>query len=85
MVFLPKYFVVKPTRSYRVLASKQLFSASLLNMKGQRGITRRLITASNMKGSNPSEETGKGSSEDSEAMQGAEENFKENVVKFSER
>lgn len=36
-----------------------------------------------MKGSNAREEAGKGNSEDSEAMQGAED-FKENVVRSSE-
>lgn len=84
-VFLPKYSIVKPTGSYHVPASKRLFSASLLNMNGQLRITRHLIKATSMKGRNQSEETGKGNSKESEAMQGAKEKFKENIVKSSGR
>lgn len=76
---------MKPTSSYRVLASEQLFSSSLLKTNGQLRISRHLIKASGMKGRNPSEETGKGNSKASEAMKGVEEDFKENVVKFLER
>lgn len=75
---------MKPTSSYHVLASKPLFSASLLNVNAQLKISRHVIKASSMKGSNPSEDTGKGNSKESEAMQGVEEDFKENVVKSSE-
>ena len=67
-----------------MLAAKQLFSASLLNMNGQLRISSHVIKASSMKGNNPSEDTGKGNSEESEAMQGAEEGFEENVAKSSE-
>lgn len=44
-----------------------------------------MIKASSMKGRDQSEETGKRNSKASEAMQGAEENFKENIVKSSKR
>lgn len=52
-------------------------------MSEQLRISRHLIKAPSMKGSNAREEAGKGNSEDSEAMQGAED-FKENVVRSSE-
>lgn len=77
-LLLPKYSIVKPTSAYHVPASKQLFSTSLLNMNGQLRSTRHLIKETSMKGRNQSEETGKGNSEESETMQGAKENFKEN-------
>ena len=77
--------MVKSTSSYHMPDSKQLFSASLLNMNGQLRITRHLIKATGMKGRNQSEETGSGNSKESEAMQGAKENFKENIVKTSGR
>lgn len=54
-------------------------------MNGQLRITRHLIKATSMKGRNQSEETGKGNSKESEAMQGAKEKFKENIVKSSGR
>lgn len=53
-------------------------------MNGHLRISSHVIKASSMKGSNPSEETGKGNSEESEAMQGAEEGFKGSVAKRSE-
>lgn len=43
------------------------------------------MKAPSMKGRNRSEETGKGSSKEWEAMKVAEENFKENIVESSER
>ena len=67
-----------------MLASKQLFHASFLNMNRQLRITRHLIKASSMKGRDQSEETGKRNSKASEGTQGAQENFKENIVKSSE-